>query len=169
MPSIGKGVSRMCCVSKECLSGLIDVVSLSVSVIAIIVAYKTQKRYLAGNVQIVKEALNPIVLEQVADIIAEVRKKPNGQDNVALMLYLNGNGKSAVVNKVFQDLDMVCALIHDNALPRKVIARAKESIKHFVSRVQILEFVKCQKDMYLELYRLANELNPSLKQEGETK
>lgn len=159
----------MCCISNECSFSLIDIASLAVSVIAIIVAYKTQKRYLAGNVQTVKEVLNPIVLKQVADIIAEVRKEQNGHDNVAFMLYLNGNGKYAIANKAFQDLNMVCALIHDKALPLKVIACAKESVMRFLSRVQILEFVKDQKEIYPELYHLVKELNPSLKKEGETK
>ena len=139
------------------LQVILSAVSAIISVMAIKISHDTQKRYLAGNVQIVKEVLNPIVLEQVADIIAEVRKMPNGNDNVAFMLYLSNQGKYSVVNKTFQDLNMVCALIYDKALPDRVITCAKESMARFLSRCQILDFVKAQKDIYSELYRLANE------------
>ena len=82
---------------------------------------------------------------------------------IAFMLYLNNQGKYSVVNKTFQDLNMVCALIYDKALPAKVITCVKESIGHFLSRGQILDFVKAQRDIYSELFRLVNELTNTSK------
>ena len=146
------------CSYHEWISCGIAIVSIIVSSLAIVMSHITQKRYVAGNVQIVKEILDPVVLEQVTGIIAAVRKMPNGQDNTAFMLYLNNQGKYSVVNKTFQDLNMVCALIYDKALPAKFIICAKESIGRFLSRGQILDFAKAQKDTYPELNSLANEL-----------
>ena len=151
----------MCCTCEGCLSSGIDIGSIgsmAVSIVAMFIAYNTQKRYLAGNVQMVNGILNPIELRKVSGMVVEARKAPNGHDDVAFMLYLHNNGNDAIVNKTFHDLNMVCALICDKALPAKVITCAKRRIANFLSQEQILDFVKAQGDTYPELCSLANEL-----------
>ena len=138
------------CAWLEWLSIIGSVVSVAVSLVAI----RTSKRYASGNTRIVNEALNPERLEKAAMILSEATHWDDA-GNIGLKLYLSDLNKYCALMMIFQELNSVALLVSDNALPKKVCKDTNSKIVGYLSRKQVLDFVRMNKDAFGALYGLA--------------
>ena len=150
------------CLRSEWLSITMgECLGILVSIAGIIVAYFIGKRYSSGNVQIVDKALCHERLERAAEILSEALKcQEHGADEIKkalLHLYNCEGAKYRILSDVFRDLEHVCALIHDNAIPPSMEKSARNEIRSFLSRSHINCFVNAYKETYPMLSVLAEE------------
>lgn len=120
-----------------------------------------RRRYSSGNVQIVDKALCHERLERAAEILSEALKcQDYGADeikNALLHLYNCEGAKYHILSDVFRDLEHVCALIHDNAIPPSIEKSVRNEFRNYLSRAQIYCFVNAYKETYPMLSVLAEE------------
>lgn len=125
-----------------------------VSVASLIVSYVVCKRYASGNMHIVSEALNAERLEKAATILSE-ETHGEGDGNIGLKLYLSDPNKYCVLMMIFQELKNAALLVLDGSLPKKVCEDKKSEIAKYLSRKQVLDFVRMNKDTFSVLYEIA--------------
>ena len=133
---------------------------LAFSGISIIIAYATcltTKRYVSGNIQIVKDALNPVRLNKAIEIINEALRNASDTQGVILMSYLKDKEQYASLREVFRDLNLVCDLIGGKALPKKVLKSSRSEVVQFLSIPQVAGLVESYKDSFPAIYRLVHQ------------
>ena len=133
--------------------------SLIISGISLVISYVTQlttKRYVSGNIQIVKDALNPVRLNKAMEIINETLG--NASDTqVVLMSYLKDKEQYATLREVFRDLNLVCDLMGEKALPKKVLKSSRREVVQFLSIPKVAGLVESYKDSFPAIYRLVHQ------------
>lgn len=133
--------------------GLINIV------VTIVVAYltcKVTKRYASGGAQIVEKALNQERLDLSAKIINQASKLSDVAEVTLLSAFAQGDSnKFSLVFNTFHDLELVCALIQDNALPPKVKESALNRILNYLSTGNVLRFVEAHKLTFPKLRAIA--------------
>ena len=135
-------------------------VSLIISGISLVISYVTQlttKCYVSGNIQIVKDALNPVRLNKAIEIINEALGNASNTQVVFLMSYLKDKEQYAALREVFRDLNLVCDLIGEKALPKKVLKSSRKEVVQFLSIPKVAGLVESYKDSFPAIYRLVHQ------------
>ena len=118
--------------------------------------YKATKRYASGCAQIVENALNQERLDLSAEIINKESKHSDVTDVTLLSAFMQGDSaKSSFLLNTFQKLELVCALIQDDALPPKVKELALNRITKYLSTGNVLRFVEANKKTFPKLSGIA--------------
>lgn len=123
-------------------------VSIIVAVCAIVVSYRTNKRYASGMVEVVFKVLDPRLLEGTAKILKQV-STDNCSGNPDLGLYMLGQDNDyGTVWETFFNLNMLVELMLDDALPKKISVVAKDCISKYLSRKHIWAFVDANRTVF---------------------
>ena len=133
-----------------------SLINIIVTIAVAYATYKATKRYAAGRAQIVEKALNQERLDISAEIINQASKLSDAAEVTLLSAFVQGDSdKFSLLLDTFYDLELVCSLIQDNALPPKVKESALNRILNYLSTGNVLCFVEANKLTFPKLRAIA--------------
>lgn len=146
----------------EWINSAVALAGLVLGAVSMINSNRTSRRYASGNVPIVNKSLDPARLEKAADVLSSIFREAGGipadADIGACRLSVQNKEGYAELCDVFHDLNNVCAIIQDDALPPKVKKTAKSLVNDYLSRAQVLCFAKMFEEKYASLQPFVNEV-----------